>query len=89
MPSGQFRVQELNPIMECHLYDTAASLELASEVARRIARMIGRKTSVPGEEGEVLSAVDPLVRCIGLLVNGPRDSFADVDHGELERHLAL
>ena len=59
MASGQFRVQELNTFMEWHLHATAASLELASEEARRIARMIGRKTRVLGEDGEVLSEVDP------------------------------
>ena len=59
MASGQFRVQELNPFLEWHLHATAASLEVASKEAKRIARMIGRKTRVLGEDGEVLYEVDP------------------------------
>ena len=59
MATGQFRVQELNPFMEWHLHTTAMSLEVASEEAKRIARMIGRKTRVLSEVGEVLTEVDP------------------------------
>ena len=59
MSRGQFRVQELNPFMEWHLHTSAPSLEVASEEAKRIARMIGRKTRVLGEDGEVLAEVDP------------------------------
>ena len=59
MAGGQFRVQELNPFLEWHLYTTAASLEAASEEAKRIARMIGRKTPVLSEDGTVLTEVDP------------------------------
>ena len=58
MAGGQFRVQELNPFMEWHLHTTATSLKVASEEARRIARMIGRKTRVLNEVGEVLTEVD-------------------------------
>ena len=56
---GQFRVEELNPFMEWHLHTTEASLELASESAKRIARMIGRKTRVLNEQGAVLNELDP------------------------------
>lgn len=56
---GQFRVEELNPFMEWHLHTTEASLELASESAKRIARMIGRKTRVLNEKGAVLNELDP------------------------------
>ena len=59
MASGQFRVQELNPFMEWHFRTTATSLEVASAYAKRIARMIGRKTRVLDGEGEVLTEVDP------------------------------
>ena len=59
MAGDQFRVQELNPFMEWHLHTTATCLEVASEEARRIARMIGRKTRVLSEDGAVLSEVDP------------------------------
>ena len=59
MTSGQFQVQELNPFMEWHLHTSAPSLEVASEEAKRIARMIGRKTRVLGEDGKVLHEVDP------------------------------
>mgnify|MGYP006242779977 CR=1 FL=1 len=59
MARDQFRVEELNPFLEWHLHTTAASLEVASEEARRIARMIGRKTRVLNEVGEVLTEVDP------------------------------
>ena len=59
MAGDQFQVQELNPFLEWHLHTTAASLEVASEEARRIARMIGRKTRVLSEVGEVLTEVDP------------------------------
>ena len=59
MTSGQFQVQELNPFMEWHLHASAPSLEVASEEAMRIARMIGRKTQVLGKDGEVLHEVDP------------------------------
>jgi|TARA_B100000035_G_scaffold52052_1_gene40628 hypothetical protein len=59
MARDQFRVEELNPFMEWHLHTTATSLEVASEEARRIARMIGRRTRVLSEVGEVLTEVDP------------------------------
>ena len=59
MSRGQFRVQELNPFLEWHLHTTATSLEVAAEEAKRIAKMIGRKTRVLGENGEVLTEVDP------------------------------
>ena len=59
MSRGQFRVQELNPFLEWHLHTTATSLEVASEEAKRIARMIGRRTRVLNEVGEVLTEVDP------------------------------
>ena len=59
MAGDQFQVQELNPFLEWHLHTTAVSLEVASEEARRIARMIGRKTRVLSEVGEVLTEVDP------------------------------
>tara|TARA_E500000178_G_C16775757_1_gene641290 strand:+ start:85 stop:276 length:192 start_codon:yes stop_codon:yes gene_type:complete len=60
MAGDQFRVQELNPFMEWHLHSAAPSLEVASEEAKRIARMIGRKTRVLSEDGAVLTQVDPL-----------------------------
>ena len=60
MAGGQFRVQELNPFLEWHLHTTATSLEVASEEAKRIARMIGRRTRVLSEDGAVLTQVDPL-----------------------------
>ena len=59
MAGEQFRVQELNPFMEWHLHASASYLEVASKEAKRIARMIGRKTRVLGEDGEVLLEVDP------------------------------
>ena len=59
MAGDQFRVQELNPFMEWHFHATATSLEIASEEAKRIAKMIGRKTRVLGENGAVLTEVDP------------------------------
>ena len=46
--------------MEWHLHSAAPSLEVASEEAKRIARMIGRKTRVLSEDGAVLTQVDPL-----------------------------
>ena len=60
MSRGQFRVEELNPFMEWHLHTTEASLEVASESAKRIARVIGRRTLVLSEDGTVLTQVDPL-----------------------------
>ena len=60
MSGEQFLVQELNPFLEWHLHATAASLEIASEEAKRIARMIGRKTRVLNGVGAVLMEVDPL-----------------------------
>ena len=60
MAGDQFRVQELNPFMEWHLHSAAPSIEVASEEAKRIARMIGRKTRVLSEDGAVLTQVDPL-----------------------------
>ena len=59
MAGDQFRVQELNPFMEWHFHATATSLEIASEEAKRIAKMIGRKTRVLGENGAVLTEMDP------------------------------
>ena len=59
MSGDQFLVQELNPFLEWHLHTTAISLEVASEEAKRIARMIGRKTRVLSEDGEVLTEVNP------------------------------
>ena len=59
MAGGQYQVQELNPFMEWHLHASAPSLEVASEEAKRIATMIGRRTRVLGEDGEVLHEVDP------------------------------
>ena len=59
MAGDQFRVQELNPFMEWHFHATATSLEIASEEAKRIAKMIGRKTRVLSEDGEVLTEVNP------------------------------
>jgi hypothetical protein len=56
----QFRVEELNPFMEWHLHTTEASLEVASKSAKRIARVIGRRTRVLSEDGTVLTQVDPL-----------------------------
>ena len=58
MAGDQFQVQELNPFLEWHLHTTEASLEVASEEAKRITKMIGRKTRVLGENGEVLTEVD-------------------------------
>ena len=60
MASGQFRIQELNPFLEWHLHTTAATLEVAAVEAKRIARMIGRKTRVLSESGSVLFEVDPM-----------------------------
>ena len=59
MAGNQFQIQELNPFLEWHLHATAASLEVASEEAKRIAKMIGRKTRVLREDGEVLTEVNP------------------------------
>ena len=60
MSGDQFLVQELNPFLEWHLHTTATSLEVASEEAKRIAGMIGRKTRVLSEDGRVLIEMDPL-----------------------------
>ena len=59
MAGNQFQIQELNPFLEWHLHATAASLEAASEEAKRIAKVIGRKTRVLSEDGEVLTEVNP------------------------------
>ena len=59
MAGGQYQVQELNPFLEWHLHTTARSFEVASEEAKRIARMVGRKTRVLSEDGEVLTEVNP------------------------------
>ena len=59
MAEEQFRVQELNPFLEWNLHTTAASFEVASEEAKRITKMIGRKTRVLSEDGAVLIEVDP------------------------------
>ena len=58
MAGDQFRVEELNPFLEWHLHTTATSLEVASEEAKRIARMIGRKTRVLCEDVAVLTEVN-------------------------------
>ena len=60
MAGEQFQIQEPNRFLEWHLHATAASLEVASEEAKRIARMIGRKTRVLTEDGRVLIEMDPL-----------------------------
>ena len=59
MAVDQFRVEELNPFLEWHLHSTATSLEIAFEEAKSIAKMIGRKTRVLSEDGEVLTEVNP------------------------------
>ena len=59
MAGGKFRIEELNPFLEWHLHATATSLDVASEEAKRITRMIGRKTRILNEDGEVLTEVDP------------------------------
>ena len=59
MEGNQFQIQELNPFLEWHLHARATSLEVASEEAKRIAKMIGRKTRVLSEDGEVLTEVNP------------------------------
>ena len=58
MAGNQFQIQELNPFLEWHLHATAASLEVASEEAKRIAKMIGRKTRVLSGDVEVLTEVN-------------------------------
>ena len=60
MGEGQFRVEELNPFMEWHLHTTEASLEVASASAKRIARVIGRRTRVLSEDGALVTQIDPL-----------------------------
>ena len=59
MAGNQFQIQELNHFLEWHLHARTASLEVASEEAKRIAKMIGRKTRVLSEDGEVLTEVNP------------------------------
>ena len=59
MAGDQSRVAEPNLFMEWHLHATASSLEVASEAAKRISRMTGRKTPVLGADGEVLLEEDP------------------------------
>ena len=59
MSGEQFLVQELNPFLEWHLHASAPSFEVASKEANRIARLIGRKTRVLDEDGEVLAEVVP------------------------------
>ena len=59
MSGEQFLVQELNPFLEWHLHASAPSFEVASKEANRIARMIGRKTRLLDQDGEVLHEVDP------------------------------
>ena len=61
MGEGQFRVEELNPFMEWHLHTTEASLEVASASAKRIARVIGRRTRVLSEDDALVTQVDPLI----------------------------
>ena len=58
MAERQFRVEELNPFLEWHLHTSAASLEVASAEATRIAKLIGRKTRVLSPDGAVLFEVD-------------------------------
>ncbi len=58
MAERQFRVEELNPFLEWHFHTSAAALEVASAEAKRIARMIGRKTRVLSPDGAVLFEVD-------------------------------
>ena len=60
MAGDQFQLQELNPFLEWHLHATATSLEGASEEAKKIARVIGRKTpsteqglEIPDRNGSV------------------------------------
>ena len=60
MAERQFRVEELNPFLEWHLHTSAASLEVASSEATRIARIIRRKTRVLSRDGAVLFEVDPV-----------------------------
>lgn len=59
MSERELRVEELNPFLEWHLHTTETSLEVASESAKRIARLIGRKTRVLSKDGAVLVEVDP------------------------------
>jgi hypothetical protein len=59
MSERELRVEELNPFLEWHLHTTETSLEVASESAKRIARLIGRKTRVLSKDGAVLFEVDP------------------------------
>jgi hypothetical protein len=59
MSERELRVEELNPFLEWHLHTTETSLEVASESAKRIARLIGRKTRVLRKDGAVLFEVDP------------------------------
>ena len=58
MAERQVRVEELNPFLEWHFHTSAASLEAASAEAKRIARMIGRKTRVLSPDGAVLFEAD-------------------------------
>ncbi len=60
MGEGRFRDEELNPFMEWHLHTTEASLEVATTSAKRIARVIGRRTRVLSEDGVLVTQVDPL-----------------------------
>lgn len=60
MGEGRFRVEELNLFMEWHLHTTETSLEVASASAKRIARVIGRRTRVLSEDEAILTQVDPL-----------------------------
>ena len=60
MGEGQCRVEELNPFMEWHLHTTEASLEVATASAKRIARVIRRRTRVLSEDGVLVTQVDPL-----------------------------
>ncbi len=59
MSERELRVEELNPFLEWHLHTNETSLEVASESAKRIARLIGRKTRVLSKDGAVLFEVDP------------------------------
>lgn len=72
MAGDQFRVEELNPFLEWHLHTTATSLEIASEEAKRIAKMIGRKTPIGTKESvSLLAPVRRLQRFPTLPLNMP------------------
>ena len=85
MSQGHFRIDELNLFKEWHLHATAASLEIASESAREIARKIGRRTRVLDKKGAVLMEVVPKKCCpsrgsSNLGINPVLDLVLDPDH---------